>query len=554
MEYVRWIVSGGVMLGVLVVIHEFGHFLVARLFGVGTPIFSIGIGPRLFGFKWFDTDFRVSALPIGGYVLMSGADPFGEEDPDTWVEPERDFMRKPIWQRLLIMLAGPAMNLALPFVLFTGVMMFGQPQLDARIGTIYPYSPAVQLGLAVGDRIVAAGDQPVDVWSDLLRVLDHHPDEAIPLTVARGADGGERFDVVLPAGSVQVRPDGQIETALIGFSPNPRSTLVGVPDPSSPAGVAGIHTGDALVEVDGTRVTTWEELERALAVPGDHTVVRVRAVDGEVKRDTVKLVATEGATSWGVEHPSTYVGAIVSGSAAEKAGVKIGDRIESVDGTPVRVWSDVLKLVARTTENAGVAEDGATEPRALRLELTRNGERVTLDFQPTYEREILAAKVNFRPIMGVGQYSDLHVSGEMVRKYYGFVEAGSRAVEETKNLFTQTMQMLGMLISAKVKPTEVMGGPLAIVQAAGESAKDGIFTFVRMMGMISLSLGIVNLMPIPVLDGGQILFYAFEGIRGRPLPLVWRERIQMVAVLMLAALLLVITVNDFSRLFAQPPG
>lgn len=556
MEFVRWIVSGGVMLGVLVVIHEFGHFLVARLFGVGTPKFSIGIGPRLFGFKLWDTDFRISALPIGGYVQMAGNDPFGEEDPDEQVPPEQDFMRKPIWQRLLIMLAGPAMNLALPLVLFTGIYMLGQPQPEARIGTLYPYSPAAEVGLAVGDRLTTVAHEPVDVWSDLIRVLERHIDEPIALTVTRG----ERpIDVTLPAGSVQLRPDGQIESTLLGISPNPRSTLVGVPDPKSPAGLAGFRTGDAVVSVDGAEVRTWEDLEAALTTAGEHSLVRVRAIDGEVARDTVAVRAptvavAAGALAWGFEHPATYVGAVVPESAAQQAGVRVGDRLEAVDGAPVRVWSDVLTLVARTAENAPTSLDGSTEPRPLRLELTRDGERISLDFSPRWEREVLPSKVNIRPLMGVGQYAELHVSGEMIRKYYGFGEAGTRAVEETGALFAQTMQMLGMLVGAKVKVTEVMGGPLAILQAAGESAKDGIFTFVRMMGMISLSLGIVNLLPIPVLDGGQILFYAFEGIRGRPLPLVWRERIQMVAVLMLAALLLVITVNDVSRLFAQPPG
>src|SRR5678816_2948139 len=122
----------------------------------------IGLGPRLFGFHAFETDFRVSLLPIGGYVLLSGADPFGEEDPDTVVDPSRDFMRKPVWQRLVIMVAGPAMNLALPFVLFTIVLMFGEPTEDNVVGTVYPGTVASRIGLEEGDEVVSVAEHEHD--------------------------------------------------------------------------------------------------------------------------------------------------------------------------------------------------------------------------------------------------------------------------------------------------------------------------------------------------------------------------------------------------------
>lgn len=147
--------------------------------------------------------------------------------------------------------------------------------------------------------------------------------------------------------------------------------------------------------------------------------------------------------------------------------------------------------------------------------------------------------------MGVTQYPNIEVPGAQIRKYYSFPDAFGRAVEEIGLLFTQTMQLLGNMLGLNIWPTEAMGGPVAIIRVAGESAKQGLFSFVRVMAMISFSLGIVNLMPVPVLDGGQIVFYSIEWIRGRPLPLSWRERIQMVGVLGILTLLVWVTVNDF---------
>ncbi|MBW1879720.1 MAG: site-2 protease family protein, partial [Deltaproteobacteria bacterium] len=132
------ILAGLVMLSVLVIIHEFGHFVVARLFRVGVPVFSVGMGPRVGGFRWKGTDYRLSALPIGGYVQLAGADPFGEEDPDAYVDPAEDFMQKPVWQRFLVMLAGPAANLALPLLILSAILMAGEQRPDTVIGMVLP--------------------------------------------------------------------------------------------------------------------------------------------------------------------------------------------------------------------------------------------------------------------------------------------------------------------------------------------------------------------------------------------------------------------------------
>lgn len=543
------IVAGLVMVCVLVVVHEAGHFLVAKMFRIGTPVFSIGMGPRLFGFEWRGTDYRISALPVGGYVRMAGADPFGEEDPDDAVAPEEDFMRKPVWQRLLVMVAGPAANLILPFVLFTGVLMLGEPQPDNTVGTVLPGSPAEEVGLREGDRIVEAAGREVDVWIDFVRRLDAHAGGPIPLVVERD---GQRVALELPPGAVQHTHDGLVDTERLGLWSSRVSSRIGVDDPASPAGRAGLRTGDGIVEVDGRAVATWNDLLGALEPGRSHTVRAARAEDGRVVHLSFTLEPDPSwspraddplGNPWGVTPALVYVGAVVEGLPAAAAGIRPDDRLYRIDGQPVRTWSDLTAYVGATVERAG--PDAA--PRPLTVDLVRAGELVTLQFTPSVERDVVRGSVRYRPLMGIQQYPDAWRGAPEIKKYYSLVEAVPRATEEATMVLKGTLGVLGNLLTGELQPSESIGGPIEIFRAAGEGAKEGIFTFARLMGTISFSLGIINLLPVPVLDGGQIVFYAIEGLRGRPLSLELRERVQMVGVLALVAVMLMVTVMDVSR-------
>lgn len=546
----------GVMVGVLVLVHELGHFLVARVFGIGAPTFSLGIGPAVFRlFRWRGTDFVVSALPIGGYVRLAGADAFGEEDVDTVVDARQDFMKRPVWQRLLVMLAGPGMNLVLPFVLFTAVLMFGEPQADNSIGTVIPGSPAAELGLRPLDRVVAVAGEPVDGWSDLVTILDDHVGDPVTLSVARG---DQRLDLVIPQGAVRLTPEGIVDTEHLGVWSFRRSSRIGVSDPASPAARAGLATGDGVVQVDGAAIHTFEELLGALSPDRAHTIVRVRPVDGAVDRAELTLTPDPSwqpdrvepdPNPWGLVHATLFVGDVQADSAADVAGVRPGDRMLSIDGEPVDCWSDVLHLVRRTTSEARAEAD----VRALELHVLRGGEELALTFTPRVEREVAPGGfVTFRPIMGVRQFGEVYVPGPDISKYYSLPEAFGRATEESFAVFSRTVAVLKSLVFGDLGIGESLGGPVEIFRIAGKSAESGIFTYVRVMGMISISLGIFNLLPVPALDGGHIAVYLVEVVRGRPLPLRIRERIQMAGVLALFALLLTVTVLDFHRLFT--PG
>ena len=537
---IKSMIAGLVLVSVLVVIHELGHFLVARWFGVGTPVFSVGMGPRIWGFRWLDTDFRISLLPMGGYVLMSGADPFGEEDASAWVDPELDFMKKPVWQRLLIMLAGPVMNLALPFVVFTLVLMAGQPQLDTVIGRVVPGTVAEEAGLRAGDQVVEVQGESVDIWGDVVSGLSD-PTVPIRLGVLRGS---ERIDVTLPSGVLELDPDGVAEIRSIGISHFPHAARVGVSDKNTPAWRAGIRPADGITEVDGAPVETLAELRAALGKGGNHTL-DVRRVGSDDKVQSLELSIEGDGTDWGFESLETYIGFVDEGSAADAAGVKVGDKMVAIDGERILAWRHVIDLVGRTTADMKSDDD---EPRKLTLELVRNGEPVTLTFAPRVTRQLIRGEPTWRPVMGVIQFQDAYATGGTMVKYFGPLEAFSRASEECMLILRSSFRMLGNLVTGNTRVNETLGGPVAIFHAAGLAAKEGLFAYAKMAGTISFSLGILNLLPVPVLDGGQIVFYAIEGLRGRPLPLVLRERILMIGVLAIAALMLYLTVGEVGKL------
>lgn len=541
--------SGLVMIGVLVFIHEFGHFLVAKLFGVGVPVFSFGMGPRLFGFQFRGTDYRVSAFPVGGYVQMTGADPFGEEDFEARVDPSIDFMKKPVWQRLLVMVAGPAFNLVLPFIVFTAVLMGGEPQPAAIVGTVLEDSAAEHIGIRPGDHIVSADGEPVEVFSDVFRRLRDEPGRALTLGIERGE---ERLEVTVPGGTAELTDDGYIDSESVGMLSSSRSTRIGVDDPASPLGAAGLKTGDVVQSVDGREVGTWPDLLEAMGTSGEHTLHVYRAERGQTPSTFETTVAPNGwsprgddvwANAWGVAPVMLYVGRVSPDSAAQDAGLQSLDRLWSIDGRPVRSWTDLRTLV-------GASMDGRTEaegPRSIDLVVLRGTERIALTLTPRLTREVVRGDVRFRPIMGVERHPDAFVAGPTAQKYYSFTEAVPMAVNQGREVLRLTFGVFYRLLTRDLKPQEAVGGPVAIFQAAGESARSGLHSFARTLGTISFSLGIVNLLPIPLLDGGQIVFYAIEGIRGRPLPVRIRERVQIVGVLGLMAVMLLVTVMDVNR-------
>lgn len=548
------IVAGLGMIGFLVLIHEAGHFIVAKMFGVGVPVFSIGMGPRIFGFAYKGTDYRISAIPVGGYVMLAGADPYGEEDVHASVAPEEDFMKKPVWQRLLVMAAGPGVNILLPILLFTAVLMGGEPSSAAVVGAVLPGSPAEDAGLTAGDTVTAIDGEPVLLWMDVVEGLERHKGDAgdVVLSIQRA---GEAVTLEIPRSELLENMRGGLDTDALGVSYYRVSPRVGVGDPGSPAHRAGLLTGDAIVSVDGESVDDWGSLQGLLSGDAPHELVVSRggpAVGEDGEPVEIKLTlppvsdwnapADEAWTdAYGMAPALLFAFDVQDGGPAARAGVVRGDRFLTVDGRPVRSFSHFIELVGDTV-------DGRDNPRPLELVVLRDGERSTMTMTPRVE--LVPSEVYVRPIIGVQTFGGTLMSGPQAVKYYSVIEAVPRALNETWMLLEMTVATIGNMFAGRADPADNLGGPVAMFSMAGTVAEYGLFTFVRWTGMFSISVGVINLLPVPVLDGGQILFYLAEAIRGRPLPLELRERLQMGGVMLMLALMLFVTINDISRIWA----
>lgn len=542
-------------IAVLVTVHEFGHFVAAKIFGVHVRVFSVGFGARLVGFTWRGTDYRLSAIPFGGYVRWAGGDPFseggGDLDEDEPVPETGLFTAKPAWQRLIINFAGPAINMALPIVLFTGLLVAGDPQPKARVGGVVAGSAAAAAGLAPGDLLIEVGGTPVTTAIDVRDALAEHTGSAVRVAF-RGPSGEHTADLAFPPG------EDHDATALgIDFYAPPR--VVGVDDPASPAGLAGLSTGDTLIAVAGTPVHDFIEIADALGAATGPVSVQVIPLGQEVAVERTltprPAEAAAGATDadggawrrWGLAPASVFAGQIGAGSAAEAAGLQVGDRLLLVDGRPVREWEDVVAAVTASAEGTGET----MVARPLTVTVRRGGQVVTATGTPRTVRDTAGGVYYWRVLLGVGPAA-AEVESERVSRPYPFLDAVSRATRFTVDLGTYMVQLLGKMFTREAAPSELIGGPVAVLGALKAAAEAGVFELFRQTGMISLSLGIINLLPVPIFDGGQMVMNFAEWVRGRPLPYILRERIQQVGVVFVVVLMFAVLVNDTWRWLSKP--
>ncbi len=442
-----------IVLGVLIFVHELGHFWAAKLVGVKVERFSIGLGPRVWGTTWGETEYVFSAVPLGGYVKMGGMQDEvlekleGGESSEPRVPGPRDFDGKPIWARTLVVSAGVIMNMVFAFLVYTFVAGFwGVPEPSST---------------RVGD--VEASYLPV---------------------------GAEALDKV-PAGA-------------------------------------------AIVQVGSTRVETWEEVVRDLsqATPGPLTVrysnpsgeVQIRVPDDEQKR----LQLASAVLPW---YPAV-VGGVTPGSPAEKGGIQKGDRILAVDGTPIANWYDFLDAIQ------------SKPGEKVELEIERSGRELT-------RAVTLATQETVDPVTGKqvteGQIGIARVPGHYIS--VSLAEAVGIGYRQTVGVTGVILGFLRDLVTGRVSPRSV-GSIVTIGQASGEAAQLGLQYFLSFLGLFSINLAVLNLLPIPVLDGGHLLFLAIEAVRGgHPLSVKQRLRWSQVGFVLLLGIMVWALSNDFMRLF-----
>jgi regulator of sigma E protease len=543
----------------LIFIHESGHFAFAKIFGVKVLTFSIGFGPRAVRIRGKETEYCLGLFPFGGFVKM--LEESKRAEPILPEERGRTFESQALWKRVVIVLAGPAMNLLFPIALYTSVFLEDTQFLPPVVGVVEAGKPA-DGKLEPGDRIARVDGDPVTSFPEVQHVVSRRAGKPVTLGVVR--DGKDVDVTITPADETEVRELDIVEhTGRIGIDPRFPAAVIGVARRDAPAAV-GLRTFDLVTAVNGSRVETFEDLvdvlarnrgdlvvvsylrpvdvpralgglcELAVLEPGAATLTPLPRDPGVVPPADARARAADVLERTGIESADMYVAFVPQASSEWRAGLRPGDRITLLDGAPQRLW--------RTMENELVA--GAD--RMHELQWTRDGAPMRGFFQlrkeqwddpfgQHYERYV------FRTDHWVPTAPD-----RLVPNPHPLLYAVRRGLEETMSVVKFISVGILRLAEGRVSLANV-SGPITMYDIAGQAGARGVAYFVWAMALISVNLGLINLLPIPVLDGGHLLFFLFEAARRRPLPLRIREVASLVGMVMLVLLMLVAFKNDVER-------
>ena len=547
------------LLGILIVVHELGHFLVAKACGVRVLKFSIGFGaPIGFGkmrLRWErnGTEYVIGWIPLGGFVRMLGEPMPGDEDfappvPED-VRPDEFLESKPTWQKLAVVFAGPAMNLLLPVVCFVGILWVGFPWPDAVVGMVEPNSPAARAGVEPGDRVIAVDGAAVEWWDEVfLPIREGAENSSIVFELERDA---ERFRIEVPVVHQRTRDryGAVVDTGWVGIAHARMAALVGVLEEASPAARAGLLSGDLVLAVGSQEIEDWEALsDAARSGSADASVVKGEAglvwrvermtqpieIPGSGSEADVKTKQSGRATvpapvseeleffvprapslaALGLVPATILVGNATPDRPAALAGLEPGDLILEVDGEEVGSFESFVSLV-QTSEGR---ELSITYSRAGRVQTTQLRAREET-VSGLYEIEGMEEK-KFQ-IGLLAQNSRL--PGENgVQQIRNPLASLPRAAELTWQMTADYLEGLSKFISGDVT-TAKLSGPIGIARIARKSLDRGWLEYLSMMMLISINLGVLNLLPIPILDGGQAVIYGIEGIKRSPLSMRSRE-------------------------------
>jgi regulator of sigma E protease len=420
----------------MVFVHEWGHFVAARICGVRVDVFSLGYGNRIFGWRRGPTDYRISVFPLGGYVKMAGDNPAEERSgaPD-------EFLAKPRWQRLFVIVAGPFMNFVLAFVLLWGLFMVGMPVPK------YVHEPAV---------------------------------------------------------------------------------IAGVP-PNSPVAAAGLESGDKIVAIDSAHVSDWDDAISAPSILPGNQITLTFERSGKILSTKVKIPKdpTDGFSILGFPKERVIVDVVDRDLPAAKAGIKSGDEIISVNGAPVIDFAALQALIQ------------AAPGKPVHLVVRRNGTAISMTMTPVYTDP--GDGGGTRWVVGY-----THVT-QTVRESYSFFSAASQSWDQNVTMTRKILSLVVSLVSGKVS-IKSLAGPVGIVQMSTEAAKLGFAEYIIFMAFLSIDLGILNLLPIPILDGGHVLMLAIEGSLRRDLSIAVKERFVTVGLVFLLAVFGFVMYYDVVRL------
>ncbi len=529
------------MLGVVITVHEFGHFLVAKLCGVRVLKFSIGFGPPIgfgrFRLAWSrgGTDYVVAWFPLGGFVKMLGEYTQDEvEAAEVRAHPTETLDAKATWQKLAILFAGPAMNLLLPVVIYTGSLAVGIDRGDAVVGTVERGSPAEAAGVRSGDRVLAVDGEPVRWWRDVAEALRAGGGRDIDLALERDGDPlALQIAVAERAGLDEFRSTSDVGWA--GLQHTRQKAVLGVTDAGSPAARAGLRSGDRVTALDASPVADWSELARAYAAASAPVVLALeRGPEDAPETASVEVPALGALDALGVIPAVVLVSEVTEGSAASEAGIQAGDLLVSVDGTAIGSFVFFQETVL------------ASQGRSLDVQVARDGSSERFAIAPRLTKTDLGAGEEEIYLIGI-KGVDAILSGAIVtEREVNPLVAVPRAAEMTWDFTMLFLRGLKKLVLGEISRKNI-GGPIEIARQSHMALQAGWDRFLGLLVLISINVGILNLLPIPILDGGQALMVTLEGVKRGPLSLRTREIVQQIGLVLLLMIMGLAFWNDLSR-------
>lgn len=559
LEYIFAIVT---LLGGVIAVHEFGHFIFAKWNGIRVDIFSIGFGPKLFAKQWGETEYSLRLVPLGGFVKIYGQDP--EElanDPDP--KPDRAFVSKSLGQKVSVLFGGPLFNYILAIFIFALLAVAGVQKLPSIATRVVAETPAYKAGLRSGDVITAVENQPTKTFEDVADLIAKNPEKTLKFSLMREGAPQDLNITVQKEHALTPYGEESVAGVLEGLDPLGREPIVATTLLNHPW---GFKSGDKIKELDGQAVTSWEGLEKIIAKTlespqaklafkverGTETIALesgdIRPLVNKSKKDVHNFLDAAN-----LHNPELFIQEVVAASPAAVAGVKAGDRIVSINGN--RVYSfdhlrgliqDTGELVAKTV-GAKVADD--FYPNALKIEIDRAGEIQSLSspIKATKGKDPLGETIVTYTIGILSAGKPQIPTNLIIERTYNPFKALWIGAAETVDNTVMTVVGLKKLAFGEVSAKSV-GGPIMIGKLAGDTfSSRGWRDFLRIMAIISISLGVFNLIPVPILDGGHIVFAVIESIRGRPLS----QRVQQAALKVGLSLILVLMAfalfNDISR-------
>ena len=526
------------VLGVLVTVHELGHFLAARACGVRVLKFSIGFGnPIGFG-RWRarwergGTEYVVAWIPLGGFVKMLGENPGEEDSPEARADRAHALPSQPLWKKLTITLAGPLVNLLLPIAVFVAALWVGLDRPAAIVGTVERSSPAEAAGVLPGDRIVAVNGDAVNDWIEVESAIRAHAGAGLALTTLRAGETRKLTITTQQRSGIDVTGIAT-DVGWIGVHHERQLALLAIPDPASPAAQAGLASGDRVIALNGVKLEGWHELAAAYVKARGEVTLRVARGEKNEERD-VRAPALGSLDALGVT-TAVIVNEVSAGSPAAKAGLATGDLLVAVDSHPIGTFQSFRETVQ------------ASEGAALLIAFVRAGETRTTSLAPEKMRTEIAPGV-FENVyrVGIAGAAGLAAGAYHVQRIRNPFVAIPRAVEMTGAMTAQFLKGLGHIFAGRVS-RDAIGGPIEIARQAKIAWDFGWESFLRMLVLISINLGILNLLPIPVLDGGQAIMYTLEAALKDRFTLRAREIAQTVGFALLLTLMMFALYNDFTK-------